>query len=63
VCQICSLKVDRRLSHPDPGCGSLDHVVPLAAGGTNDLANIQLTHLHCNLAKGARGTDQLRLFS
>jgi 5-methylcytosine-specific restriction endonuclease McrA len=53
-CQLCGASVDRERTHPDPWSGSLDHIVPLARGGTNDFANLQLAHLGCNLSKGAR---------
>lgn len=33
---------------------TVDHVVPLARGGTNDLANLQVLCKRCNSAKGAR---------
>lgn len=39
--------------HPDPLCASIDHIVPLSQGGTNDLTNLQLAHLRCNLRKRA----------
>ena len=32
----------------------VDHVVPLARGGTNDLKNLVCTCPHCNMSKGAR---------
>ena len=54
ICGICDEEVDRTLSHPDPMCASVDHVIPLARGGTNDLDNLQISHLRCNLSKGAR---------
>lgn len=61
-CGICGDKVNMALRHPDPLYGSIDHVVPLAHGGTNDLANLQLAHLRCNLAKRQFGdATQLRL--
>jgi HNH endonuclease len=34
-----------------PLSASIDHIVPLAAGGTDDRANLQLAHLFCNLHK------------
>jgi 5-methylcytosine-specific restriction endonuclease McrA len=42
---------------------SLDHIVPLSLGGSPDSpANLQLTHLRCNLAKRDRPAgEQLRL--
>lgn len=62
-CQLCGGKVDMGRKHPDPLCASIDHLVPLAAGGTNDLANLQLAHLQCNLRKRADclTPEQLRL--
>lgn len=62
-CGICGERVDMTLKHPDPGFPSIDHIVPLAKGGSDiDPANLQLSHLRCNLAKRDRGGDeQLRL--
>ena len=61
-CGICGGRVDMTLSHPDPMYGSIDHIVPVAAGGTDDPANLQLAHLRCNLSKRDRGGgEQLRL--
>ena len=33
----------------------VDHIVPLAKGGSNDRANLQAVHAACNLAKGEKG--------
>lgn len=52
-CGICGGRVSPDRSHPDPLAPSIDHVVPLARGGTNDLSNLQLAHLRCNLRKRA----------
>lgn len=61
-CHLCGKKVDRNLRHPNPLAPSLDHLVPLARGGTNDDANLAVTHLRCNLAKRDRPQgEQLRL--
>jgi 5-methylcytosine-specific restriction endonuclease McrA len=62
-CHLCRHKIDLLLSYPDPHYASIDHVIPLARGGTNDLANLRLAHLVCNLSKGAdaRG-EQIALF-
>lgn len=59
VCGICTDPVDRELSYPDPGSASLDHVLPLVAGGEHSLANTQLAHLRCNLRKGARVPEEV----
>jgi len=51
-----------RRKHPDPLAPSIDHVIPLSKGGTNDLANLRLSHWGCNYSKrdGARD-EQMRL--
>lgn len=54
VCQLCKQPVDPALSHPDPRCASLDHVVPMSKGGPHTYENTQLTHLRCNLIKHAK---------
>src|SRR5690349_19945243 len=45
ICQICY----RTANILD--C-NVDHIVPVAKGGTNDLDNLQLTHIWCNSRKG-----------
>lgn len=53
-CGICGESVDRSAQYPDPGYGTLDHVIPVTRGGTNDLANLRLAHMHCNRSRGNR---------
>jgi 5-methylcytosine-specific restriction endonuclease McrA len=36
---------------------TIDHVVPLSLGGSNDISNIQPLCLTCNLSKGVRTVD------
>lgn len=52
-CGLCGGRVSKDRRHPDPLCPSIDHVIPLARGGTNDPDNLQLAHLRCNLRKRA----------
>lgn len=51
TCGICQLPVDRALMYPDPGSPSLDHVIPLARGGSHTYDNVQLAHFVCNWRK------------
>ena len=37
-----------------PGADSIDHVVPRAAGGGDDLANLRPAHRRCNSRRGVR---------
>ena len=54
TCGLCSTPVDKNLAHPHPMSASLDHVLPLARGGTHTYTNVQLAHLTCNVSKGAQ---------
>lgn len=53
-CYLCGLPIDFDLNWPDPQSPSLDHVTPLARGGTHTLDNVAMTHLRCNIRKGAK---------
>jgi len=44
ICQVCFRYADIR------DC-NVDHVVPAADGGTDDMDNLQLTHYWCNTIK------------
>lgn len=61
-CQLCGGRVQRNRETPHPKAPVLDHILPLAAGGTHEPANVQLAHFICNSEKGDRpADDQLRL--
>lgn len=47
LCGICGLAVPVEQQ-------SLDHIMPLALGGTHEPANVQLAHRVCNSRKGAK---------
>ena len=46
-CGICEQPLDLFGVH-------FDHIIPLSKGGTHTRQNIQATHAHCNLRKGAK---------
>lgn len=54
TCGICSTDVDMDLAFPNTMRASVDHIKPVACGGTDDPENLQLAHLHCNLIKNNR---------
>lgn len=61
-CKLCGKPVDKALQWPHPLSKSFDHVVPLSRGGEHVAANVQLSHLRCNVVKGNRGGgEQLAL--
>jgi 5-methylcytosine-specific restriction endonuclease McrA len=65
-CQLCGQAVPKQAEVPDPAAPTLDHIIPLAAGGTHEYSNVQLAHFLCNSLKGNRAglnDDQLRLVS
>lgn len=43
-CGICEQDIDYDLPHTDPMSFVVDHVVPLAKGGLDELANKQAAH-------------------
>jgi 5-methylcytosine-specific restriction endonuclease McrA len=55
TCYLCGMPVDKGLKYPQPMSASVDHVIPIAAGGDPlDPSGLRLTHLRCNLKKGSR---------
>lgn len=55
MCGLCGERVDTTAKDPsDRGC--LDHVIPLARGGTHERANVQFAHMRCNNRKSANVT-------
>jgi 5-methylcytosine-specific restriction endonuclease McrA len=61
-CQLCGKRVARTKAVPHPRAPVVDHVIPLAKGGTHEPANAQCAHFICNSVKGDRSAnDQLRL--
>lgn len=51
TCGICGQPVDPSLKWPNPGARSLDHIIPISAGGPHLYDNVQLAHLLCNWRK------------
>jgi len=57
VCHLCSLEIDmtaqRRVGKPGWENGlHIDHLVPIAKGGTDSLDNVRPSHGLCNIKKG-----------
>ena len=56
-CPLCDipLPLNRRQVH-------VDHKIPVARGGSNDLDNLQVVHKRCNLVKNCRDDDWAKAY-
>lgn len=54
TCQICHEPVERDKVVPHPKAPTIDHVIPLARGGTHEMANAQCADFLCNATKSDR---------
>lgn len=50
-CHLCGDPIDPDCRYPNPLYGTVDHVVPLAKGGTHTLDNVKAAHHVCNSTK------------
>lgn len=53
ICALCDRPVENAPA-PHPLSPTVDHIIPIARGGDDTLANVQLAHWGCNSRKGAR---------
>lgn len=61
-CQLCGCSTPERLRGRNSGRSpELDHIVPLAAGGSHTWDNVQCACRRCNGIKSAKPLGQLRL--
>jgi predicted nucleic acid-binding Zn ribbon protein len=60
-CHICTRKINMALSGMAKWGATIEHILPVSQGGTNDPSNLALAHRHCNTARGNRGHSQLVL--
>lgn len=54
ACWLCGEVIDFTLPQNDPREKSIDHVIPLSAGGPNACGNRRLAHRACNSARLTR---------
>lgn len=57
-CGICRKAVNSKLKYPDPMSASLDHIVPIAAGGGHLYSNVQCAHWECNVLKSDHAVER-----
>lgn len=63
-CGICGKRIDLKIKYPHLLSLTIDHIIPLACGGTHEPKNVQIAHFICNSKKSAgtiQGGEQLRL--
>lgn len=53
TCGICAEPIDPELRFPKAGAATVDHIIPLSAGGAHSLENAQAAHYTCNCQKNA----------
>lgn len=58
-CGICGQPIDYELPYLDPFEFVVDHIIPLAAGGPDELSNKQAAHRCCNRDKSDKTAEQL----
>lgn len=63
-CHLCRKKTDPTKPVPHPRAPTIDHVIPLASGGTHEPSNCRTACFLCNSTKGNRGGgEQLLLIA
>ena len=60
TCCLCGTRIDDTLSSPHPMSLTIEHLTPIARGGTHNLNNIDFAHRTCNNKKGAKTLDEFR---
>lgn len=55
VCHLCGKGCDKTKTVPHHQAPTVDHVIPLAAGGTHEPANCRTAHFICNARKSNGG--------
>ena len=51
-CRLCGGGVPEDVPVDHPLALTIDHLIPIAAGGDDDLANLVVAHRECNVTKG-----------
>lgn len=59
TCIICMESIDRRRRCPDWRAATIEHIVPLAKGGTHTWDNVAPAHYKCNMQKADLSCEEL----
>lgn len=60
-CHLCGRRVPDQVWSGHPLDATVDHLLPLSAGGGDTLANVKLAHFKCNTRRGVGGVVQLTM--
>ena len=50
-CHLCGKHISLKLAHPHPMSCVVDHIIPMARGGTGLASNLHVAHKVCNERK------------
>lgn len=53
TCQLCWEPIDPKLRRPHPLALAIDHIVEVAAGGSDAMSNLRAAHADCNARRRA----------
>ncbi len=59
-CHLCGELIDPTQTVPGDWAPTIDHIVPVSAGGEHTLSNVRLAHFWCNSIRSARTVDEAR---
>lgn len=60
TCILCEQPIDDTLPARHPKSRTLEHLIPIARGGTHDIDNLDFAHYSCNASKGAKTLEEYR---
>lgn len=60
ICWVCQGSISPNLAPVHPLGATIDHILPLSAGGDHDLANLALAHYRCNQRRQHRWNEDRR---
>jgi 5-methylcytosine-specific restriction endonuclease McrA len=59
ICYLCNNEIDITLPRRSKHGPTVDHVIPLSRGGSDELDNLRLTHWECNMKKSNKLIGEL----
>jgi hypothetical protein len=62
-CHLCCKAVSSKYNGMHPKGPTIDHLVPVSAGGVDERENVALAHRDCNVRRSNHGPAQLRLIA